>query len=484
MLTLRPYQTRAIDEMRAEYRRGARAVLYQGATGSGKTVIFCEVVRGAMRRGSRVWIVVHRQELLAQCSRALEALGIMHGLVSPGTSAGMEPVQVCSVQTLIRRLERGLMGGVELIVLDEAHHSTAGSWRAVIEARPDARLLGVTATPLRLDGQGLGRAYGGVFDSLVIGPSITSLIADGYLSPPVVYMPRQLLDMTGVRMRGGDYAVGETARRVDAPHITGDAVAHYRRICGGAPFLAYCASIKHAEHVAAEFRTAGFRVSCIDGRMGDSARRGLIDALGNNRMDGLTSCEIVSEGTDIPVVGAAILLRPTASLGLYLQQVGRALRPSPGKTRAVILDHVGNCARHGLPDDERAWGLSGAPAPDTDDAKAPPIRTCPRCFAAHRIAPVCPQCGFAYQPEGRIVAQEEGDLEEVTPEMAEQMRMERKRELGRAKTMDELLAVARKKNPDGDPEKARRWAQYVIEHRRKAAQRHVDAWRQQRMGAS
>lgn len=358
-MELRPYQVQAVAELRDCYRRGARAPLYQLPTGGGKTVVFCHISEGATKRGKSVWIVVHRQELLYQCSRALEGLGVMHGLIAPGFTPGIEHVQVASVQTLVKRLDSGRAAPPDLIVLDEAHHATAGSWRKIIEACPNSRLLGVTATPVRLDGQGLGVAGGGVFDALVSGPTIPELIAQGFLSPPVVYAPPTQLDLSGVRMVGGDYAQGEIGRRMDKPTITGDVVAHYRRICNGAPAIAFCASVEHAKHVAADFRGAGFRAESLDGKMPDGQRKTLIDELGRGHLNVLTSCDIVSEGTDIPVVMAAILLRPTASMGLYLQQVGRALRPAPGKTRAVILDHVGNCLRHGLPDEDREWSLAG-----------------------------------------------------------------------------------------------------------------------------
>jgi DNA repair protein RadD len=379
-VALRDYQQKGILDIRAAM-RSARSVLYVAPTGSGKTVLFVFIAQSAIALGNRVWILVHRQELLFQTSRSLDALGVSHGVVAPGfTPAPHELVQVCSVQTLRNRILQGRIGDVDLVVIDEAHHATAGSWRTILEARPRARFLGVTATPSRADGNGLGVAAGGVFDVMTLGPSVAHLMAEGYLCKAAVFAPPSQLDLTNLRLRGGDYEPKALAERVDRPTITGDAVSHYRRVCSGQPAIAFCASVAHAKHVAEQFRAAGFRSESIDGSMADTDRKRLIDALGTGKMHVLTSCEIVSEGTDIPVVAAAILLRPTQSLALHLQQVGRALRPvyvpganvatregrlsaiaSSAKPRAVILDHVGNTLRHGLPDEGWEWSLEGKP---------------------------------------------------------------------------------------------------------------------------
>lgn len=445
-MQLRPYQNKGVAELRLAFRDGARAPLYVAPTGSGKTVLFCHIAKGVTDGGRSAWIVVHRQELLMQCSRSLDALGILHDLIAPGFTQGFSAVQVCSVQTLVRRVQAGKIGAVDLIVLDEAHHATAGSWSAVIKSRPEARLLGVTATPIRLDGQGLGAHCGGVFDRMICGPSIGELIADGFLVKPVVYAPAQQLDMSGVKLRGGDYAVADAAAKVDRPVITGDAVKHYAQLCPGKPALVFCASVGHAAHVAAEFRAAGYRSESIDGTLADSERRKLIEGLGCGQIQVLTSCEIVSEGTDIPVVSAAILLRPTASLGLYLQQVGRALRPAPGKVKAIILDHVGNCIRHGLPEDDWEWTLDGAKRGGSNNAAPKPgdrTKQCPKCYAVSPIGPHCPNCGHVYDRNMQAPERIEGNLQEITPELAAALKpTQQNRADYLARKRKELIAVA------------------------------------------
>jgi superfamily II DNA or RNA helicase len=246
-----------------------------------------------------------------------------------------------------------------------------------------------------------------------------------------------------VKTRGGDWDRRGAETRVDVPTVTGDAVAHYRRHADGVPALAFCCSVRHAEHVADTFRAAGYRAAAIDGQLGDSERRARIADLANGQLDVLTSCEIVSEGTDIPVVGAAILLRPTQSLGLYLQQVGRVLRPYPGKDRAVILDHVGNVFRHGMPDEERTWDLDIAPRHKRKARKgkepAPRQVACPQCAALLLPQPVCPSCGFAF-PEQRRIAFQDGELEQVDPAA---VRRDMRRLRARARSLADLEQIER-----------------------------------------
>lgn len=432
-----------VEDLRHAYEHGKKSPLYVLPTGGGKTAILCYIAEHATMKGSRVFILVHRKELLLQCSRHLAQLGVPHGRVMPGHSMTRDMIQVASVQTLIRRMD--YYAAPDLIIIDEGHHAVAGSWRKIINHWPDAMLLGVTATPSRLDGKGLGVHAGGVYDSLVEGPTIRQLIDMGYLTQPIVYAPPTDIDMQGVKVSMGDYEKGEMDRRVDRPTITGSAVEHYRKLCSGVPAIAFCASIKHAHHVAEQFQQAGYRAECIDGNLSDTERKQVIDYLGSGKLDVLTSCDIVSEGTDIPVVGAAILLRPTMSEGLYLQQTGRSLRPYPGKEHSIILDHVGNCLRHGLPDDERKWTLDGvkrrSKRAKKDEEKDIKIKQCPRCYMVHPPAPICPNCGYIYQTNTREIEEKSGELHQITDAEKIQIAKERRRKIGQARTFEELQAV-------------------------------------------
>lgn len=454
MIGLRDYQQAAVDAVRDAFRTGKRRPLLVLPTGGGKTICFSHITHGAAAKGKRVLILVHRQELLNQCHGSLDRMGVQHGLIRAGLTA--DPtchVQVASVQTLVRRLDR--TPPPDLIVVDEAHHACAGSWQAVLNRWPDARVLGVTATPCRMDGKGLGN----MFDDLIKGPSVSELIAKGYLTQPVYYAPRTV-DLSGIRTVAGEYNRGQVEERMDKPRITGDAVAHYARICPGVPSIAFCSSVAHAEHVADGFKSAGWRAASIDGSLSDSERTERIRDLASGQLQVLTSCDIISEGTDIPVVTAAILLRPTQSLVLHLQQIGRVLRPASGKSHSVILDHVGNVIdRHGLAEEDREWSLEGTQKRTrASSSDGPRFMQCPACYGVHAPNPRCPQCGHVRAVEDRAPDQVEGVLEQLKVDHAALAAMrEKKRQQGKAQSLGELIALGKArgmKNPVG-------WAHYV-----------------------
>jgi len=411
---LRPYQSDCVAALRASFAGGHRAPLLALPTGAGKTVIFSEVTRRARAKGRRVLVVVHRRELLHQASAKLAWAGVPHGVIAAGFDAApAEQVQVGSVQTLVRQLD-GLLP-FDLIVLDEAHHCRAAMWRSLLKGQPAAKLLGVTATPARLDGKGLGVQAGGPFDDLVAGSDIAELVAVGFLSPARCFVPEQRLDLRGVRVRAGDYVPSELASVVDRAGITGDAVEQYRRRADHQPALAFCATVAHAENVAGCFRAAGYRSQCVHGKTPAAERDVLIAGLGNGAIEILTSCDLISEGLDAPALGAVILLRPTKSLVLHMQQIGRGMRPAPGKAELIVLDHVANVLVHGLPDAKRAWTLAGGAEKNRE---APEVRMCPGCGCCNPIgARACSSCGYvrpAAEPRPRLLQHVPGDLSELS----------------------------------------------------------------------
>lgn len=448
MLQLRPYQADLVTRIRNAYASRKKAPLVVLPTGGGKTIIFSHIAASVAARSKRATVLVHRIELLRQTSGALHKSGVDHSMINPQfTPDYRKQVQVASVQTLVKRLHH-LKDSPDLIVIDEAHHATAGTWRKILEAFPQSLILGVTATPIRSDGTGLGSEAGGIFDELIVGPQIGELINLGYLVRPVVYAPAERIDLSGINIVRGDYDIKQVVDRIDKPKITGDAVAHYARLCPGAPAVAFCASIAHAEHVADEFRKAGFRAYSVDGSMDDDIRRRILNGLGNGQVDVVTSCDLISEGTDIPAIACAILLRPTQSTGLFIQQIGRALRVCAGKDRAIILDHVGNVLTHGMPDEDRQWSLDGEEKKKKGKKnEEPPVKVdmCPKCFACHAPAPVCPMCGFVHPVKTKETEVVEGTLSEITPEQAIQIKRMRAVEVARAKTLPELEAIARQR---------------------------------------
>lgn len=409
-LILRPYQEFAITDAANSF-RAYRRVLLVAPTGSGKTVIFCEVVRRALLLGNHLIIIAHRIEIVLQIHRALEKIGVDASIVAPGHEFRIAPVMVAMVQSLARRIRN--IPAPNLVIFDEAHHATATSYKAITKAWPDARVFGVTATPQRTDGAGLGDC----FDVIVLGPPMRQLIADRYLSNYRFLAPPKVADFSSVKTRAGDYSLDQLAAAMDQHAITGDAEGHYRQHLAGKPAIAFCASVAHAEHVAEQFRDAGWDAASVDGAMAPNERAARIAAIGNGGLNILTSCDVISEGTDIPTVFGAILLRPTQSVIVYLQQVGRVMRPKPDGGSAVILDHVGNVFAHGMPDADREWTLDGAKKTN----KSPSIRQCGICYAVFPPAPVCPNCGeiFAGKPR-KSIAVNGGSLSEITAEELKQ----------------------------------------------------------------
>jgi superfamily II DNA or RNA helicase len=404
-LSLRPYQHTLREDIRAAFAAGHRQVLAVSPTGSGKTVTFVDMATRAIAAGRRVCIIMHRQELIQQTSRALG--DFPHGIIQADhPPVRHHPLQVASVQTLVNRTA---LYAFDFLIVDEAHHTTARTYMKILEAYPFAHVLGVTATPCRTDGRGLRDAG---FTALVQGPTVRWLTNAGYLSPARVYAPGGL-DVSGVK-RGTEFNRTELAEVTDRPVITGNAIDHYRRYADRQPAIAFCVSVAHAEHVALGFREAGYSAAAIDGKKTDSERARLIGALASGALHVLTSCDLISEGVDVPVVSAGIMLRPTQSRGLWMQQMGRCLRPAQGKTHAVILDHAGNSRRLGcLPDTEHVLSLDAPPAPRKADADpdAVTVRVCDRCLASHVARPTCPYCGYEYPLQSRTVDEVAGELE-------------------------------------------------------------------------
>jgi hypothetical protein len=375
--------------------------------------MFSYLTQQLITRGNRVLLLAHRDFLLEQISETLKRFDIQHGFVAAKRKRELcYLVQVAGVHTLKNRIEK-LAWKPDWIICDEAHHATAGSWNTILEAYPAARVVGVTATPERLDGRGLGQ----VFEEMVLGPKVADLIDQGFLSRVHYYSPKTF-STEGMHTRMGDYVQREIEEAVNTRGVTGHAVEWYRKVCDGAPAITFCASIAHSEQVAEGFREAGYRWQALHSHASYADNQSAIRKLANGELQGVSSCDIISEGFDVPVVTAAILLRPTKSLGLHLQQIGRVLRPAPGKEKAIVIDHVGNVAHckagawtlnHGRAEDDREWSLDGK----KKGTGSAPMKRCPECLG---IIPAgereCPLCGVLFDKAERgNIKQLAGDLE-------------------------------------------------------------------------
>ena len=439
-VVLRPYQQRVIDETRQAYRDRHRAVLLCLPTGGGKTFTASTIVHGAAGKGNVTWWLCHRRELASQASQTFHSIGIPHGMVQAGRVANPgASVQVASIQTIVRRLDE--LPPPDLIVFDECHHIGAASWDAIFHRFPRARVLGLTATPWRLDGQGLGRW----FSHMVSGPTTAELIEGGSLSPYRLFAPARP-DLSGVTMTGGDYQRGALAKAMDKPQIVGDAISHYQSLCPGKRAVVFAAGVENSQNIAAQFNAAGIVAEHVDGTMPADLRDAAVDRFRRGETLILSNADLFGEGFDVPAIEAAILLRPTKSLSLHLQQVGRALRPCEGKEHAIILDHAGNSLAHGLPDDPREWSLADREKKKRAAPAEVSARTCDECFFVFRPAPKCPQCGHVAEVKVRAIEQVEGQLEEI--KRGEQRA--KFREQGKANSLDDLIQLGAQrgyKNP-------------------------------------
>lgn len=450
MLELRDYQAHLVDEAREHIRAGCNAVLIQSPTASGKTVLVAHMLRNAADRGYRAWFVVHRRELIHQSVATLtDAAGLSVGVVAAGFPGNRhEPVQVCSIQSLRGRWN--LLPKPSLVVWDECHHVAASSWSDVFNAHPSAAHIGLTATPERLDGVGLG----GWFKELVIGPSVGELIDDGWLSKFKLYSPPGP-DLSAVHIMAGDYNRKELDAVMAGSAVMGDVLTHYRKLAAGKRMVLFAWSIESSIEIAAKFNAAGIPAEHVDGSTAMQDRDAAMARFKRGETLVLTNVDLFGEGLDIPAIEAVALLRPTQSLSLYLQQVGRSLRPAAGKDYAVILDHAGNALRHGLPDDPRAWSLQSGRRKRVGDGAAP-IRQCPQCYAVMAAArPTCVECGFKFAVISRDIDGVAGELREI------EARRDKRIEQGRAETLDDLIAVGRIRGYKF-PEK---WAQMVYRAR-------------------
>jgi superfamily II DNA or RNA helicase len=322
--------------------------------------------------------------------------------------------------------------------------------------------VGLTATPKRLDGKGLK----GHFDFIVLGPKIRWLIEQGYLSDYVAYC-RPVPDLSKVATRMGDYAIDELADEMMKARIVGDAVEHYQRLCPGKRAVVFCVNVQHSEVMAQAFRDAGITAASLDGTTELWRRKETVDKFRTGEINVLCNCNLFSEGFDLPAMEAAILLRPTQSLTMYLQQVGRAMRPYPGKERAIILDHAGNVLKHGAPCMEREWTLE----PKKKAVQEIHLKVCPQCFAANPIAArTCSECGYVFNEATETVLPDavDGQLVALTPAQIEEARQAKKKELIAARTMEELVALGTKRqyrNPYY-------WAQQIMKGRAQWREKH------------
>lgn len=422
-IKIRDYQKELIDETREAFKDN-NSVVMQSPTGSGKTLTTAWIVQSVLQNGKRCIFCVHRMELVSQTSLAFGKLGIEHGFITSNTDYDeTKLVHIAGIDTLRRRLDEVVPP--DLLICDEGHRYMAGSYKKVVDYWPNAKKLIITATPERLDGRGLKH----IAQKLVVGKTPRWLIDNGFLSPYRVFAPNTP-DLTGIKTTGGDYQIDQLATAMNTSSITGNALEHYIKHCDGMQAIVFAVNIEHSKSIVAQFMEAGIPSAHLDGTFGKIEREDVVERFKYGETRILSNVNILTEGFDISGIQAAILLRPTKSLALFLQMVGRALRPvyNEGadletlKTRlsaqtkiAIILDHAGNCKTHGLPAIERHWSLEGKKGRKKSDIIN---STCEKCFHVWERKPKepikCPLCGW--EPEKKEKKTGEytaGDLEEI-----------------------------------------------------------------------
>lgn len=443
MITLRPKQVAVIEESRAKLRDGTKRLMIQAPCGFGKTVLGSFIVMNAASKGRRIYFMVHRDELAKQASRTFTNFGIDHGFIMAAfTPSPRKLVQIAMIDTLRNRYER--LPVPDILLVDEAHHAASASWQKIINyyAERGTVIIGLSATPSRLDGKPLND----IFDDMVLGPTVKSLIDDGALSKYRYYAPPQVVDLNGVGSKFGDFDKKALAERSDKPQVVGDALAHYKKLLSGKRAIVFAVSIAASQHVVEQFIAGGVPAAHVDGEMSREERAKAISAFERGDILVLSNVSLFGEGFDVKACEGVILLRATQSLSLHIQMCGRAMRPHESKEEAIIIDHVGNVGRLGMPDDEHEWSLEGSTKKGKrkkkDDEPTIPVAQCVKCYACFKPAPVCPHCGEPVEVKTRKVEHVDGELHEITREMAEAMRKDKRREVGQAQSLAELQKIA------------------------------------------
>lgn len=417
----RDYQLRALDDTDSLIAEGVRAVLMVAPTGAGKTVIAAELVR--RNAGKRILFLAPRRELIHQTCRKLDDVGVRYGVILAGDNRQnlYAHVQVASVDTLVSRVLRRqklTLPEIDIIIVDEAHVGLTETRQRLLDLWPAAVIIGLTATPCRSDGKALGKVY----DEMVLVSTVAELVSQGYLVPARYFAPATP-DLKGVRTTAGDYNQLDLDGVMNRPKLVGDIVTHWMQHAAGRRTVVFATSIAHSAALAEEFVTHGITAEHVDANTPQNLREAMFKRFSNGETQVLTNCTLASIGFDLPELDCVVFARPTKSLGLYIQMLGRGLRPAKGKVDCLVLDHAGNVHRHGFATDERFWTLSGKYAEDQvkkerakkeKEEKGETSITCKQCKCVFEGGNQCPACGWSIPPKIRPVSTVDGELVEYT----------------------------------------------------------------------
>ncbi len=448
MITLRDYQQDAVNAIYQSWQAGNKNVLAVLPTGAGKSVIMSNIVGEFTNRHQHCAVIAHRNELVSQMSCHLARAGVVHRIIASNSTVAqitrkhhklfgksfINPstfTAVVGVDTLISRYEsmKDWARQIDLWVQDESHHQLrTNKWGRALELFSNARGLGVTATPARADGQGLGRSADGFMDDMIIGPTTRYLIEHGYLADYEIVCPKSDINLNGVELsKNGDWSNQALRKAAKKSRIVGDVVQNYCLYALGRKAIVFATDVETADEIANDFNVHGVKAVSLNGNSQTAFREQSIEGFAEGNVQVLVNVDLFDEGFDVPSCDVIIMARPTASLGKYLQMIGRGLRPQPGKT-ALVIDHVSNVLRHGLPDKPRQWSLNrrnkrSKQLKDPDEIE---LTVCKHCLKPYeKFRTVCPYCGFEKplpDPHARSIEMVEGDLVLLDKQTLEKMR--------------------------------------------------------------
>lgn len=430
-MKLRPYQEDVYNKTRQSFIQGAQGVCCVLPCRSGKSFIMLQMSIDGSKKGN-VLVLAHRRSLISQHKELFEKFNV-----------DMTNIRIECVFTEVNHL--GEHGDVNLIIIDEAHLSEASSYRKICEYYNCKKVL-FTATPARLDGKPLTLA-----DRLVEGISIKELIAMGAVSDFDYYAPDLNLNLDNIDLVAGEYNNEQISDEMRKPAIYGDILKYYRMLGGDRQAIAYCVNVAHSQEVCEMFNKNGISAVHMDAKTPEKEREKILQQFKDNEFKILCNCNLISEGITLPTASVGLLLRPTLSMPLFIQQACRVLTPVEGK-KAIIIDFVNNVEKHGLPTEKREWSLSDKlPKRATYDSHGNlVIKACQKCYKTYKGSlTACPYCGFSNIPTKKeLENKKEIELKKINEEEAQKRKEEsykRKNDIWQCKTMSELVAYARNK---------------------------------------
>lgn len=446
MIKLYDDQQAHVERVLAAMQEGHKSILMQAATGAGKSVMASYMLHRALSKGNTAWFTVPRRNLIKQMHGTFGHFDVPHSYIAASKPLNPHaPAHICSTETLRRRLNN--LTPPKIAFIDETHFGGNGLDLIINWLKENnVWIIGLSATPWLLSGQGLGCWY----DYMVQGESIRWLMDNKRLSDYRPFAPSRV-DLSRVKMANGEYSKREISEKMEQDDVLiGDSVRHYKENAEGKLNIAYCTSIKHSQIVAEEFRRQGVPAMHIDGTTPELERKRIIKAYANRELRVLTNCELLTFGFDLASqVGRDVTiecmsdLRPTKSLALQMQKWGRVLRMK--NEPALIFDHANNFKEHGLPCDDRHWTLADRVKGKGGGGgvRAMPLKQCPKCYFCHAPALNCPDCGHEYPDESHMLFEVEGELEEIEKN---KKKRESRMQVGRAKTLADLRDIANERN--------------------------------------